>query len=293
MSLSNSFNVLCIDEDGMHSDTCSESPHEPLAISDSNHFEIARLEAYNADNDGLDGWEIVAPKSTRWNDGFAKTSQVDDWFVHPDAQSPTDEATSWNAIDSLVNPALPNSSDTPSALDTIPYPLCEDGDLVEIDIEAHYANGKVCEVGISHVRTSALPTATAKYLPKAETDDCFSAAWDAITSTTFAISDNTHKSGHKCKSWCKVGDSEQFAFGDIRRTTSSAAKYNIVDYIRGRLGDRRVCHLSTAQYHNSRKVVFLFFAQTGDQKWLKSLGIDLAIEFPNSDVLDLQQSDVA
>jgi hypothetical protein len=188
MSLSNSFNVLCIDEDGMHSDTCSESPHEPLAISDSNHFEIARLEAYNADNDGLDGWEIVAPKSTRWNDGFAKTSQVDDWFVHPDAQSPTDEATSWNAIDSLVNSALPNSSDTPSALDTIPYPLCEDGDLVEIDIEAHYANGKVCEVGISHVRTSALPTATAKYLSKAETDDCFSAAWDAITSTTFAIS---------------------------------------------------------------------------------------------------------
>lgn len=78
-------------------------------------------------------------------------------------------------------------------------------------------------------------------------------------------------------------------FGSPRRVTKKAAITAIVDTIGAMLDDPPAWKVRTGSYTNATKVVFLFFDNRNDIKWLRDSGLDLRREFPNSEPRDIQQ----
>ena len=168
-----------------------------------------------------------------------------------------------------------------------------DAILVTIDIECHCRNQtfKEFQQGIRRSEHRVTEIGIASFDPRQVAFDAAGdrgvQTWNSIKARNFAIIEHKHVIGRRHPGYCKTGDANDFLFGKTTWIPLANAKKAIVNNIRQTIGDQNVN--PRVPYNNKREVIFLFFDDTNDLKWLRGLGIDLDVEFPNSRTWDIQQ----
>ena len=226
--------------------------------------------------------------------------------------SVTEAASSSEEIDTPITPMSGDEQSTDHVLDLPPaqrikdcydiqWLIGEDAVIVTVDLEAHCHNQSykdyqagvrnsdrmVCEIGLAIIDSREL---------RSGTDDRYQDFWNKIHAYNIVPLGQEHrlaKGATRCRrSYCKVGDPNNFQYGYPRFVPKDDVKASFVKTIRS-----FVCEGSTnnknSTYNNGRKIVWMFFAMQHDIQWLDEMGIDLGAEFPNSEFLDIQWSPVA
>ena len=126
--------------------------------------------------------------------------------------------------------------------------------------------------------------------------DRYQSVWDKIKACNIVPLGQEHrltKSATRCRrSYCKVGDPNNFQYGYPRFVPKKEVKDSFVKTVRPFVREGSTIK-KNGTYTNGRKVVWMFFAMHHDVQWLNEMGIDLRGEFPNSEFLDIQWSPVA
>ncbi|OCT49942.1 hypothetical protein CLCR_07472 [Cladophialophora carrionii] len=176
--------------------------------------------------------------------------------------------------------------------------------LVAIDIEIH-CRKHYPKVGSPQDRVSEIGVASfdPRRVRFADAGDRAKNTWSSIKACNFAVTENTHIPGvgshaRHCqdRQWLLGANAgvkaTDFDFGSLYNVSRFHVKKAFVNKIRTLLGDHPPYNNDTP-YHNNREVVFLFFDQQNDLRWLQGLGIDLSTEFPNSRIIDIQRGPLA
>ncbi|ETN44369.1 uncharacterized protein HMPREF1541_10549 [Cyphellophora europaea CBS 101466] len=195
----------------------------------------------------------------------------------------------------------------------VPRLLVEPAMTIVIDGECHCRNQsanearagirrsqrRMTDIGIAAVDNCKLPTYGAESLEDAqdEVGDRFTSVWksDSVKAYDIAIREHKHDASQfrKHPTWCTIQSPESFIFGTPEWCSKAAAKYKVINKIRELVGDKPVHQLPSTNYWNKKKIFFVFFAQANDLIWLAELGVNLQVEFPNSEIIDLQRQPLA
>lgn len=222
-------------------------------------------------------------------DSKARLSEVPEVDILDNTNNP-------HALTAAIN-ASPSSLVTASTRNLTTYPDHDDTLVVCIDVECHCRNPpsaeagsrarnkdrRVCEIGIAVYDPSLLQ--------QEELGDRAQNAWQYIKSYNLAIIEHKHRVFNNHPTWCKVGDANNFEFGETRWVRKDRAKQAFLDIVGDCLGE------STAPaklpHTNRRRIKWVYFAGYNDKTWLSSLDIDLTGDFPSSYVEDLQRGELS
>ena len=173
-----------------------------------------------------------------------------------------------------------------------------DSVIICLDLECHCRNQswkefsqgvrrterRVSEIGLSSLDTKSVQLDAP--------GDRASAFWPAIKAFHFAIKEHSHPVKGNHAHWCRKVDVNSFEFGKTSWVSASAVKLAVVNKVRSLIGEPLTARLNTGLV-NRRKIVWVYFAKSNDELWLRELGINLHEEFPNSYTVDMQNRTIS